>query len=162
MLKWAVQQWLPLVRSQHTCAIAQLHPVNFFSSFLKESVPLQLTRDEGSGVTVLQGKLLSWLSGLCHNHKNQSSCHGTVGVFCCFFKKSKTKPPVVPGLLPSCFYFSNLKMRQKKAAKCILVCHWSQDWTFNFVFIHHHWFCLQICPEDITCRLTFAVPWVKQ
>lgn len=62
-------------------------------------------------------------------------------------KKAEQKPPVVPGLLPSCFYFSNLKVREKKDAKCIFVFWQSQDWTFNSSFIHHHQFYLQIWPR---------------
>lgn len=51
-----------------------------FSSFFEESVPSQVPPDEGSGVSPLQGKLLSWLSGLCHSHRNQPSCHSGAGV----------------------------------------------------------------------------------
>lgn len=65
-----------------------------------------------------EAAVLSWL---CHSHRHQPSCHSRVEGLK-KKKKAKQKPPVVPGLLPSCFYFSNLKVREKKAAKhfCLL------------------------------------------
>jgi len=57
----------------------------FFSSFFEASVPRRLARAEGSGVTAPWGKLLTWLAGLCHSHRNQPSCHRRLGVLFFFF-----------------------------------------------------------------------------
>lgn len=115
--------------STHMCH-CPVAAVNFFSFFKSQFLCVSLE---------MRGAMLPHCRGSCSPGSlscviaTDTSLPATgwvlVGfVLFCFFKKNANQtPPAVPGLLPPWVFFSNLKMRRKKAAKCIFICQQSQD-----------------------------------